>query len=77
MLERVSTCFGFQCAADLRTKLKRRTGLTLRQVRSLGGLTELFKLRVLLQRPAPELERLRVVPLDVEPVGGSVEQFAP
>lgn len=77
MLERVSKVFGFQGAADMRTKLKRRTGLTLHQVRDLGGLTELFKERVLLQRRTPELDRLRVIPLDVETVGGSVEQFAP
>lgn len=50
MLERVSKGFGFQGAADMRTKLKRRTGFTLRQVRDVGGLTELFKERVLLQQ---------------------------
>lgn len=77
MLERVSKVFGFQGAADMRTKLKRRTGLTLQQVRDLGGLTELFKERVLLQRHTPELNLVRLIPLDVEGVGGSVEQFAP
>ena len=76
-LERVSKGFGFQGAADMRTKLKRRTGLTLRQVRDLGGLTELFKQPVLLQPHALELERLRVLPLNVERVGPSVEQLAP
>lgn len=76
MLERVSKGFGFQGAADMRTKLKRRTGLTLRKVRDVGGLTELFKERVLLQPRTAELERLRVTTLHVDTVGGSAEQVA-
>lgn len=75
-LERVCKRVGFQGAADMRTKLKRRTGLTLQQARESGGLTKLFKERFLLQRRAPELDRLRVIPLDVEVVDEPVEQFA-
>ena len=75
-LDQVSKRFGFQGAADVRTKLKRRTGMTLRQVRELGGLTDLFKERLLLQRRVLELELPRRTPLDVE-AGGSVKQLAP
>ena len=75
-LERMSKRVGFQGAADMRTKLKRRTGLTLQQARESGGLTELFKERVLLQRRAPELDLLRAISLNVETVDRPVEQFA-
>jgi len=76
-LDVVSKRFGFQGAADVRTKLKRRTGLTLRQVRELGGLTELFRERVLLQRRTLGLQRPSVVPLDVEMPDRSLKQFSP
>ena len=46
----LSKRFGFQGAADMRTKLKRRTGLTVRGVRMRGGLAELFLQHISAQR---------------------------
>jgi hypothetical protein len=76
-LERVSKRFGFQGAADMRTKLKRHTGLTLRQVEELGGLTDLLKEHVLLQRRTLGLEEPRGLSVDVETAGLSLKQFFP
>lgn len=76
-LDHVSQRFGFQGAADMRTKLKRRTGLSLRQVQELGGLTSLFTDHVLLQRRSLGLDESRALPLDVETAGWSLKQLSP
>jgi len=51
-VDELSKRFGFQGAADMRTKLKRRTGLTVQRARTTGGLAELFLRRVAAERTA-------------------------
>ena len=56
-LDHTSTVFGFRDVSDLRTKIKRRTGLTVGQARLLQNPTDLLFLAKPSGRTGPQLER--------------------